>query len=320
MNEIVTRRLNIEGNGMPPSIGVSIAIIRGAQPGPVLALLGGVHGDEWEGVAAVGRICRALRDREIRGEVRAVSVCNEAAFHVLSRTTPQDASDLARCFPGDRQGSLTQRLAALLADEVIRGADFLIDLHSAGLHYTMPTLVGFIGGDDIVARKSAEAAASFGAPVVWRHPPPAPLGRTISVAYESGIPAIYAETTGAGELRAGDVECYMHGVLHVMWYLSMLVGDPPRARPALRLVGNGDLDAATVRTHHGGMFIRSVELLQRLQAGDEVGTIVDPAGDVLETLVAVRGGVVVMLRHIPKVDAGDRICHLANLEDGENHV
>jgi predicted deacylase len=184
----------------------------------------------------------------------------------------------------------------------------------------MPPLVGFIGGDGSVAREAAEAAACFGAPVVWRHPPPPPAGRTISVAFELSIPAIYAETTGAGELRASDVECYTRGVLHVMQRLKMLQGEPISTKPPLRLVGNGDLDEATVRARQGGVFIRSVEPLQLLEAGDEVGLIVDPAGEVLETLVAGRGGVVVLLRHTPRVDAGDRVCHLADLEDGENHV
>jgi N2-acetyl-L-2,4-diaminobutanoate deacetylase len=314
MNEISTRRFPIEGDGMSASTSVTVLTARGSRPGPTLALLSGVHGDEWEGVTAVGRIIRFLREHAIRGTVRIVAVCNEPAFAAIRRTTPADGQDLARCFPGDPRGSVTERTAAVIAEEVIAGSDFLIDLHSAGLHYTMPTLIGFIGGDSGAGRAAARAAEAFGAPVIWRHPPPPPAGRTISTAFALGIPSLYAETTGAGALREPDITCYTEGVQRVMRLLEMLDGEAPRSSPALRLGGNGDLDTAMVQAHHAGILLRSVELLQVLEVGDEVGLIVDPTGDVVETLTASGRGVVVMLRHTPRVVPGDRICHLADLD------
>jgi predicted deacylase len=319
MNEISTRRFPIETDGMSESTGVTMLTVRGSRPGPTLALLSGVHGDEWEGVTAVGRITRLLREREIRGMVRITAVCNELAFEAISRTTPSDGRDLARCFPGDRRGSVTERAAAVIADAVIQGSDFLIDLHSAGLHYTMPTLIGFIGGESAAGRMAARAAEAFGAPVIWSHPPPPPLGRTISTAFDQGIPSLYAETTGAGELREGDVACYTQGVQRVMHLLEMLDGDPPPlpSPSPLRLGGNGDLDTAMVRARHAGVLMRGVEPLQVLEVGDEVGMIVDPAGEVVERLTTSGRGVVVMLRHTPRVVPGDRICHLADLDQDD---
>lgn len=315
MNEISSRRFLIESGELSLPTGVTMLTVHGAQPGPILALLSGVHGDEWEGVAAVGRLTRFLREQAIRGTVRIVTVCNELAFEAMSRTAPPTGRDLARCFPGRRAGDVTERVAAVLTDEAIRGADFLIDLHSAGLHYTMPTLVGFIGGDSAAGRIAAQAATAFGAPVIWGHPPSPPIGRTISAAFDLGIPSLYAETTGAGELRTRDIECYRRGVERVMQFLGMLEGDVPAPTPALHLTGNGDLDTATVRARHGGLLIRRVEPLQLLEAGAEVGVIVDLAGEVVETLVTSGRGVVVMLRHTPRVVPGDRICHLADLAE-----
>ncbi|HWE62241.1 MAG TPA: hypothetical protein VHB98_11070 [Chloroflexota bacterium] len=62
------------------------------------------------------------------------------------------------------------------------------------------------------------------------------------------------------------------------------------------------------------MLIRGVEPLQLIEAGDQVGVIVNPTGELVETLRAGRRGVVVMLRHTPWVVPGDRICHLADLD------
>jgi predicted deacylase len=316
MNDIVVRRHEVEPVSTSGSLGVTVLTIRGPRAGPRLALLSGVHGDEWEGVAAIGRVCRILREREIHGEARIVAVCNEPAFAAMQRCSPLDGRDLARCFPGDRRGSATEQVAALLAETVIRDADFLIDLHSAGLHYTMPTLVGYAGGESAAARLSAEAAERFGADAIWRHPPPPPARRSISLAHELSIPWIYAETTGAGQLRERDIACYVQGVQRVMSMLGMVPGEASQAPAPLRLAGSGDLDAATVRAGADGILIRGVEPLQLVDAGDEVGTIVNPLGETVERLPASRRGVVVMLRHTPRVTAGDRVCHLADLDTG----
>src|SRR5690606_11943808 len=53
------------GSGMP-----EILTVPGQAPGPVLALLGGVHGDELEGVLAARRIVRYLRQTPFRGTLR----------------------------------------------------------------------------------------------------------------------------------------------------------------------------------------------------------------------------------------------------------
>jgi predicted deacylase len=315
MNEISSQRSQIDTAGNATPAGITMVTARGPRPGPTLVLLSGVHGDEWEGVVALGRICRLLHEQEIRGEVRLVSVCNEPAFAAQSRCAPEDGCDLARCFPGDPHGSLTERLAALVTERVIRGADFLIDLHSAGLHYTMPTLVGFTDDPSPVGRRSAEAAACFGAPVIWRHPAPPPEGRTISIAHALRIANLYVETTGAGNLLEADVHCYTHGVQQVMGLLDMLDVEPQPLVAPVRLRGSGDLDAALVRAHHAGVLLLQAGVLQRLSVGEVVGSIVNPLGEEVETLVATHAGVVVMLRHTPHVVPGDRICHLADQDE-----
>ena len=314
MNKISTQRHLIEGGHAAETIGFSVVRIAGEQPGPTLTLLSGIHGDEWEGVTAAGRLCHTLRDEQLHGQIVIVSICNEAAFDAMSRTSPQDGMDLARCFPGNSQGSSSERLAAVLTEKVIRQADFLIDLHSAGLHYTMPTLVGFMDEDSEMGRQSTKAGLCFGAPVLWRHPSPPPAGRTISAAYQYGIPWIYAETTGAGELRARDIDCYTRGVRNILHMLTMLPGETTPQEPVLRLAGTGDLDTSKVRASQAGIVIRSVELLQTVEPGDEVGTIINPAGEIVERLRADQQGIVVMLRHTPRVMPGDRICHLAELD------
>src|SRR5688500_13219448 len=106
-------------------------VVSGGQPGPRLLITGGVHGDEYEPMAAVRRLIGELDPSALRGTVTLVPVVNEPAFARCARMA-DDGLDLARTCPGRDDGSITERIAAALA-RLIRGADYYIDMHTAGV-------------------------------------------------------------------------------------------------------------------------------------------------------------------------------------------
>ena len=54
--------------------------LTGTGDGPHLLILGGVHGDEFESMAAMRRLICELDTGELRGQVTVVPVVNEAAY------------------------------------------------------------------------------------------------------------------------------------------------------------------------------------------------------------------------------------------------
>jgi predicted deacylase len=54
-----------------------------------------------------------------------------------------------------------------------------------------------------------------------------------------------------------------------------------------------------------GQFAPFVELDQRVRRGDPIGTVTDILGDHTDTVAAVCDGLVMMLRALPRVAAGD---------------
>lgn len=277
----------------------------GQADGPTLAVLAGVHGDEYEGIRAIPLIFRAFELADLRGRLIAVPVCNVPAYRTATRSSPIDGQNLARVFPGDAHGTVTQRIAHILTEQIIRPASLLIDLHSAGVAYSMPTLVGYPYADTPHGRASRAAALAFGCDVVWGHPPdPSAGGRTISAAEALGIPWIYTEAAGGGRTLPADVECYRDGVLNVMRYLGMLPGQPVTQPVRCHLLGAGNTDAP-IRADRSGYFVSEVALLDRVTAGQVLGHVLDFAGEPLETLRAHTNGRVVMIRGLPAIHAGD---------------
>ena len=276
----------------------------GAKDGPTLVVTAAVHGNEYEGIEAVPRIFEQVESDGLCGRLVMIAVCNMPAYEAATRSSPIDALNLARVFPGNAEGSITQRIAHWLAHKLIKTADFYIDLHSGTAEADIPTLVGYLYGDDELGKQSLGAAHAFGAPVLWGHPPPVPPGRSVSAATEFGVPWLYTEAPGGGRSTPEDVLCYVDGVLNVMKHLGMLSGPLKRRLVTHHLVGRGDLDAV-ISAPTAGLFQSDVDLLSEVRAGQRLGTIRDFFGQEISRVVADRDGVVVFLRRIPRVHVGE---------------
>lgn len=288
-------------------------VATGARPGPTLAVLGAIHGDEYEGPLAIADLLATLDPLALAGTLIAVPVANPPAFAAGTRASPLDGLNLARTFPGDPGGTPSERLAALLTGEVIAPADALIDLHSGGIAYEMALLAGYCDPGDETGRRSRALAVAFGAPVLWEHREIAP-GRTLSAALDRGIPCLYTEAAGGGGAPQTTVRCYTEGVLRVLVALGMLPGDPPAPRHRRWWRGAGDTDRA-LAAPVAGLFRSRVAVGASVAAGDPLGEIVGGDGVVLARLEAPEGGVVAMARRIPRVAEGDGLYLLTRRAD-----
>ncbi|MFC0530308.1 succinylglutamate desuccinylase/aspartoacylase family protein [Phytohabitans kaempferiae] len=297
---------------VPLAGGAVLTTVRGARPGPTLALLGGVHGDEDEGVLAVHEVVREASRAPLAGTVRAVAPAHPAAWAAYSRTGPLDGENLARCFPGDPVGGPTAQLAAAITADVIDGADLLIDLHSAGVAYRMPLFCGFSRAG-AVAERSRRAAIAFGAPLIWAHRETAP-GRSLSAAADLGVPSIYAECSGGGGIRAHELAAYVRGVRSVMAHLGMQPSTKVETAAPRWVYGGGDLDAGAV-SGRPGFFVSVAGAGEAVAEGSEIGRLYGFEGGLLDVVQAPAPGVVMFLRRQSRVRTGDVLYVLARLED-----
>ncbi|MCC6453863.1 MAG: succinylglutamate desuccinylase/aspartoacylase family protein [Caldilineaceae bacterium] len=289
--------------------------VRGSKPGPTLVVLGAVHGDEYEGVEAIPQAFAEIDPAVLNGTLVMVPVCNLPAYEAALRSSPVDGLNLARVFPGQVDGTVTERIAHALTEQLFRHADFLLDLHSGGVAYEIPTLVGYIHDDGELGQRSLAAAQAFGAPVMWGHPLPMPPGRSLSAAVTLGVPCLYTEAPGGGSARPADVACFRRGILNLMRHLGMLAGTPETPAHSLHLVGDGNLDIVTTAPV-AGYFRPSVALLDFVQRGEPLGSLLDFFGNTLATVTAGADGVVIMLRRLHRVHVGEGLLQVTNrLED-----
>ena len=288
-----------------------IISVTSQHDGPTVAILAGIHGDEYEGVIAALSLARELPGELLSGTVKIVSPAHPAAWHSCSRISPIDDANLARVFPGYQNGSATEQVAHVITEQVIKHADVLIDLHSAGTNFDMPFLCGFNAGANSWCQESERLANVFNADFTWHHNGAPNYGRSLTVAYEQEIPAIYVEGHGGRSIRKTDLDGYTAGVRRVLQDLKMLPTAPRAARDTIRVAGDGNTDAGSVASESGYLVTR-VKVGDLVSNGDVIAEIIDISGVVLSSLLAVQNSYVMLLRRDARVHVGDTICITAN--------
>jgi len=87
---------------------VPATVIRGAgADGAGVAVIGGTHGNEYEGQIAVRRLCGSLDAKELRGLVILIPQLSESACRAGTRVSPMDGVNMNRAFPGNARGSVS---------------------------------------------------------------------------------------------------------------------------------------------------------------------------------------------------------------------
>lgn len=290
---------------------LEISEFRGAQPGPVVALIAGVHGDEDEGVLTLQRVIAYLQDHPVNGVVKVLPISNPPAFRAATRENPVDGLNLARVFPGRPDGALTERIAHAITTRLIQGSDLLVDLHSAGRAMALPFWCGYIEEDTASARSAARYARAFGAPLIWAHLDRTE-GRSLSAAIDLAIPALYAEAGGGGEIRGEDADLYFDGILNVLAAAGVL---PPRPAPSIapRMIRdrNGNTDEA-LAAPCDGMLVTRAQLGGQVAKGQVLSEIFGEDGRLKAAITAKADGILVVARRLARVKAGDPVAIVAD--------
>jgi predicted deacylase len=288
-------------------VNLSVHVIHGRKPGPVLFVSAAVHGDEVIGVEIVRRLLRAGALKSMAGTLLAVPIVNSFGFLNHSRYLP-DRRDLNRCFPGLSEGSLASRLAHIFMREIVRRADVGIDLHSAAIHRLNLPQIRLTPGND----RLATLGRAFGAPVMLDSR--LREGSLRMAAEEAGVDVLLYE--GGEGLRFDELAARagVSGILRVMQQLEMIgrKGVPRiRHQPVLAR------ESRWYRAPAGGVFRGYVATGEAVSAGTVLGTVADPFGDVETEVAAERQGILIGRTNMPVVYEGDALFHIAETPRAE---
>jgi len=296
--------------GQPVS--VPITVINGLEPGPTIWIHAGLHGDEYQSIAAAMELATTIRPEDIGGQIVLVTVLNPPALENFTRESGIDGVNLNTAFPGSYTGTTTQMLAAEVLGEVVEVADFAVDLHGGGMQLSLPPFTMYYEDDKGQGLRLAQA---FGIEILlktgekdrWVD------GMFYAQASKRGVPAILVEGGWGPKVSREAVDIHIRGVRGVLSELGVLHrATPVGASVSITTVIEEDSRARATR---GGFALILVEPGSTVRKGDLLATIHDYLGEKVEAILATTDGIVLDLLTRPVVGPGQLIALIGKTVD-----
>ena len=283
------------------AVRVPVHIRRAAEDGPVVFVTAALHGDEINGTGAVRQLIQDDDFELLRGSVIFVPVLNILAFERHSRYLP-DRRDLNRAFPGSVSGSLANRIAHTIFEEIVYRSDYGIDLHTAAVRRTnYPNIRG-----DFTDPEVRRIAESFGSEIIVDGK--GPKGSFRREASSAGCPTIILEGGEVWKVEPGIVESSVRGIKNVFRSLKMLAGEAES--PNYQVVIK---QSKWIRAELGG-FLQFHVLPGDVVAKDQpLATNTTLLGRERSMLYSPFDAVVIGMTTLPAISPGEPICNLGKL-------
>ncbi|MFJ3051239.1 N(2)-acetyl-L-2,4-diaminobutanoate deacetylase DoeB [Pseudomonas nitroreducens] len=293
---------------------IPVCVVKNGD-GPTALLTGGNHGDEYEGPVALSRLAQELRAEDVRGRVIIVPFMNTPAFHAGKRTSPIDAGNLNRSFPGRPDGTVTQKIADYFQRTLLPLADVVLDIHSGGRTLDFLPFAACHVLPDKAQQEATEAMMrAFAAPYAMRMLELDAVGMYDSAAEEQGKLFVTTELGGGGTSSARTVAIARRGVRNLLVEAGILRGEIEPAKSVMLDMPDGD---CFVASEHGGLLEMCRDLGERVERGEVLARV----HDVLRTGAAPveyrakRSGILAA-RHFPGlVQSGDTLAVVADVLD-----
>jgi predicted deacylase len=302
------------------SIEMPFTVIHGKEEGKTLYVQVAQHGSEVMGLDALRRLITKLDPKKMKGTL-IYCLPNPLAFRERARATIFDPKPggMNRVWPGDPEGSLTERMAHLIFTELVSHADEVVDLHTASRNCSVWAFYEADGVSEKAPRETAlrseEMAHLFGAPIMYVEADAYGGRKTLRAScVDTGIPAIVPELGANSHFDEEIIMIAYRGVKNIMISLGIIEGDIVLPVQQVKLKWLSDMKKYYAFAHKAGIFIPEVELGDIVEKGQRIGYIYSPRDfKTLQVLEAPQSGYVFSIRENPVVHQGDALIAVPEL-------
>jgi hypothetical protein len=279
---------------------VPVMVMRSIVPGPTVGFTAAIHGNELNGIPVIHRLLQTLTTTGLKsGTVLAAPILNIPGYLRQQREF-EDGVDLNRIMPGSPGGDESSLYAHRLVERVLKGLDYLIDLHTASFGRVNSLYVRA----DMRNPETARLARLI-APQIIVHSPGGD-GTLRAAAANLGIRAITVEVGNPLRFQDGLVRATRLGLQEVLEHLGV-IGDISDPLPQEVTECSGSY---WLYTDRGGILNVFPSVADRVSKGERVAELHNVWGDQVRVYTAPEDGVVIGKSTNPAARAGSRIIHL----------
>jgi predicted deacylase len=281
------------------TVKVPVIIERSLNPGPVVLLLAGIHGDETNGVGIIREIIDLEINNPKNGTIICIPVFNIFGYLIQTREFP-DGRDLNRMFPGTLNGSLASQFAYQFTKEIAPFVDYVIDFHTGGGERDNIAQIRCSKHDE----KALELAKVFNPPmIVFSHNITKSLRDTL---HKMGKTVLLFEGGKSKELNPTVINEGVNGTKNVLIHLDVIEGEITVRETPIFVE-----KAKWLRASHSGMFKIRVANGSFVKKREVLGVIQDPFGEFKKKIYAPFNCHIFCINKTPIVNKGDALFHLS---------
>jgi len=293
--------INVADTLSTGKVDIPVCVVNGSHDGPTFAITGGLFPTEFDGVEAATRLFQSTDPKELSGRLVVVPA---VYLPVLQFRTPwfaltqsvslMDGLSINQAFPGDPEGTLTQRVAHKLFNEVILKSNYHVDLRGGDLnesHLVHTIFARGIGKE--IDKVSEEMAKVVGYEYVLPGTPDIQHTGPKTLLYETlkrGIPSIITESGLGYRMQPLEEYIMLHveAVRNLLQHFGMLKGSPIKPKNQRFL----DMTWYRVKAPVSGIFHAKADQGDLLKKDEVVGRITNIDGSELAKLTSPIDGVV----------------------------
>lgn len=283
--------------------------------GPTVLVLGGTHGDEYEGQVAALRLARDLRPEQVSGRVIVLPCLSPGASKAGTRLWPSGAN-LNRSFPGSPSGPAHEQLADFITRFLLPISDVVIDMHSGGnSSWYVPVSHMHVVDDPEQRRAMLAAMQAWNTDYHYLYIDIAGTGLLDTEAEALGKLVVATELGGGGHVPAAVHRIAQSGLANVLRHVGAVEGEV-QTRASLGLPDAIILDARNPANYlmapESGLWESLVDPGDSVEAGQPVGAIhfMERLDRSPEIITVPLDGVVVKIRAISVTEQGDNVVGL----------
>lgn len=266
-----------------------VTLINGEHSGKTILITGGIHGCEYTAIETVIELAKEINPEEVRGKIIIIHPVNTQAFKKkVSAVVVEDNKNLNREFPGDINGTITEKISYFIENECHSQCDFYIDLHGGDLYEMATNFVYYPGiAKDSVVERSKIVASLLNVDYMVKSG-----AKTGSYNYAAirGIPSILIEKGGRGLWSRQEIDDYKNDIITILKYFNVLDGEIKQDKEPIDIT-----EAIYLESSCDGCWYPKVKAGDRIKEGELLGEVKDFFGNIIEKHYAKINGVVLYM-------------------------
>ena len=200
---------------------IPVTVIYGKNRGKTICISAGIHNCEYTSIQTAIDLANEFNPDNINGILIILHTVNYSGFFKrVPRIVPEDNKNLNRVFPGEKNGTVSEKIAFAFSKYLYPQLDFFIDLHGGDLfEEVMPFIYAPGIGEKEVIDFSHKVASNISLPVRVRSK--ASTGAYNSAAIQ-GVPSLLIEIGGNGNIESKNLDRYKSCLKEFLAYLEVI--------------------------------------------------------------------------------------------------